>query len=84
MGELGKKVGMGILQAVAAFFDKKTLPTWLRWSIITGVALIIFWKSGWDFWFLLKVIAWVLWILTALVTLFIVIEKVRGKRGLQK
>jgi len=71
MGDGAKRFWTGVGQWLGAFFDNSVLPAWLRWSIFIGIAFLIFWLSGWDWWFLIKVIAGILWALLALVVFFI-------------
>jgi len=75
MGDKGKKWGMGTLQWLGAFFDSDVVPAWLRWSIFLGIGFVVFWQSGWDWWYLLKFIAGVIWVLLAIVLIFIFIRR---------
>jgi|GEM_PF-3386646 len=75
MADGSKKLLTGIGQWLGAFFDSDVVPAWLRWSIFIGIGVLIFWQSGWDWWFLLKVIAGILWVLLALVIFFIFLRR---------
>jgi len=75
-----KKFLNGVGQWLGAFFDKDVVAPWIRWSIFLGIALLVFWQSGWDWWFMLKFIAGILWVLLALVIFFIFLRRYLDNR----
>ncbi|MFC1618237.1 hypothetical protein ACFL2B_03080 [Patescibacteria group bacterium] len=77
---LGNKIGYGILQFWGAFFDKRHVPPALRYLILAGIAALILWANDWNWWVLLEVIAWVMWILFALVLFFIIQRTISDKK----
>ena len=81
MPDTGKKFWSGVGQWIGAFFDKKVVKPWIRWTIFIGIAFVIFWQSGWDWWYVLKVIAGVLWVLLVLVVFFIVLRRFLDKQN---
>lgn len=75
-----KKIGYGILQGVGAFFDSSVVPAALRWSIFVGIGLLVFWQGNWDWWYLLKFIAGVVWVLFGIVMIFIISRRIWDSR----
>jgi hypothetical protein len=84
MASLGKKIGYGFLQALGIFFDKKVVPPWVPWAIFGGIAILIAWSRGWDWWYLLRLISVILWILFALLVVNIIIRRIVEDRKAKK
>lgn len=71
----GKKIGYAILQTLGAFLDKKVVPPWIPWATFIGIGLLIAWSHNWDWWYLLKVVAVILWILFIIVMIMIFVRR---------
>lgn len=71
----GKKILYAILQTLGAFFDKKVVPPLIPWATFGGIALLVAWAHNWDWWYLLGVIAVVMWILFAILIIMIFVRR---------
>ncbi len=76
----GKKLWFGIMQMFGAFFDKNHTPPALRWLILFGIGFVILWQSGWNWWYLLEVIATIMWVLFAIIIFFIIQRLIINKK----
>lgn len=71
----GKKTGYAILQTLGAFFDKKLVPPWIPWAVFGGIAVLIAWANNWDWWYLLRIVSVILWILFAIIMIMIFVRR---------
>lgn len=67
----GKKIGYAIIQTLGAFFDKHVVQPWIPWAVFAGIGILIAWANNWDWWYLLMVVAVIMWILFAILMIMI-------------